>query len=224
MSTRGAIGFVANGKWYVTYNHSDSYPSELGMNVLEFCKSVTDWNGLKERVTHITLVDENSPVPPDLLEKYSCYGVTHFCGVSVNGGREDDWYNLLRDLRHGRILYEIYVGNVEHMLDNHMFLAESLFCEWAYIIDLDEMVLHVYKGLNEVCQKETPLPPDIDPTKNGFDRWGKQEGDEFYPVKLLYDYSLTKLPEFMLGVTNAFKKQYREEHQDNLVQALEKLK
>lgn len=224
MSTRGAVGFVADGKWYVMYNHMDSYPEELGMTVLEFCKSIEDQDNLKDRVRKVELVSEDAHPTPEQLELYEGYALTSILGVSVNGGQLDNWYNLLRQLQNGRILYEIANGNVIHMTDDHLFLADSDFCEWAYVIDLDEMTLNVYKGFNNKICDDTPLPPDIDPRQNGTQRWNEKGYEHNYPVKMLYAYNLKRLPEFMLGVTNEFKKQYRAEHQDNLVQALNKLK
>lgn len=35
------------------------------------------------------------------------------------------------------------------MIDNHDFLADSLFCEWAYIVNLDDSTFEVYKGFNQ---------------------------------------------------------------------------
>lgn len=32
------------------------------------------------------------------------------------------------------------------MIDSAGFLADSLFCEWAYVINLDDCVLEVYRG------------------------------------------------------------------------------
>jgi hypothetical protein len=206
MSTRGAVGFVANGKWYVTYNHSDSYPEYLGMHVLNFCKVVTDWEYLKTMVEKVTLVDSHSLPSQDLIDKYYVYSDT-----SVGNQNVDDWYCLLRSLQGDKILYEIALGNVEHMIDSHMFLADSVFCEWAYIIDLDEDVLRVYKGCDGGPFLDSTLPPDIDKAK--YDQWTFENiNQKCYPVKELYAYSLDNLPEFMLGVTNEFKKQYREQH------------
>ena len=34
------------------------------------------------------------------------------------------------------------------MIDSSDFLSNHLFCEWAYIIDLSEEVLHVFGGPN----------------------------------------------------------------------------
>ena len=39
MGTRGIVGFVSGGQEKLTYNHSDSYPSGLGVAVLEWAKS-----------------------------------------------------------------------------------------------------------------------------------------------------------------------------------------
>ena len=35
------------------------------------------------------------------------------------------------------------------MTDDHSFLLDSVFCEWAYIINLDTKELEVYRGWNE---------------------------------------------------------------------------
>lgn len=220
MSTRGATGFVANGKWYVTYNHSDSYPEWLGMRVLEFCKTIGDWNTVKANVEKVELVDghdDNAIPTPEQIELYVGYSMTHsHYGVVIDKGTLDCWYNLLRQLQGERILYEIAVGNVRHMIDSHMFLADSLFCEWAYIIDFDDHTLKVYKGKNEKIYPDTPLPPDIDPKINDNERWKDSNGFGYYPCKMLYAYDLERLPEFMLGVTNEFKKEYRLERMESI--------
>jgi len=39
MSTRGLYGFIENGEYVATYNHSDSYPSGLGSEFLTACKN-----------------------------------------------------------------------------------------------------------------------------------------------------------------------------------------
>jgi|WetSurSiteA1Bulk_404760.scaffolds.fasta_scaffold00318_9 hypothetical protein len=206
MSTRGAVGFVANKKWYVTYNHSDSYPEYLGMHVLNFCKAVTNWEYLKTLVEKVTLVDEDIKPTQDLIDKYSIYSDTNVGNQSL-----EDWYCLLRCLQGEKILYEVALGNVEHMIDDHMFLADSLYCEWAYIIDLDDFTLKVYKGGNNKAFSDTPLPSDIISTEYDEEVY-KNIKEKYYPVKMLYAYDLSKLPEFMLGVTNEFKKEYRERH------------
>lgn len=175
MGTRGAIGFVLDNEWYVMYNHGDSYPEWLGTHVLEFCKTVTDWDEVKENARKIKLVEET-----------------------------DELYFKLHDLQDGELFYRIANGTADIVLDAHLFMADSLFCEWGYILDFDSMYLRVYKGKQHNPSKDSFLPSDID--KNHKDE------DGFYPVKELYAYDLYNLPEFMLGVTNEFKKRYRLRH------------
>lgn len=174
MSTRGVTGFVLDEKWYVMYNHGDSYPEWLGTHVLEFCKTVTDWDKIKENASKVKLVEET-----------------------------DELYFKLHDLQGEGIFYRIAEGTADIMLDAHLFMADSLFCEWGYILDFDNMLLRVYKGKQKRATYESFLPSDINKSYNE---------DGFYPVKELYAYDLYNLPEFMLGVTNEFKKEYRLKH------------
>jgi hypothetical protein len=204
MGTRGATGFLADGKWYVTYNHFDSYPEYLGMRVLEFCKQVKDWEALRENVKSLTLVNEHEKPTDEQMQEYANY----YSNPNVDDHPVKDWYWLFHSLQGEGILYAVEKGDVKHMIDDHTFLANSLFCEWAYIIDLDKMKLRVYKGFQKKPPNEkTVLPEDINREKATI-----EEIDyAYYPVLLLYAYSLYELPEFMLGVTNKFKEQYRAE-------------
>lgn len=46
MSTRGLYGFIENGEYTATYNHSDSYPSGLGIEFFIAAKS-KDFSGME---------------------------------------------------------------------------------------------------------------------------------------------------------------------------------
>lgn len=209
MSTRGVTGFVADGKWFLSYNHSDSYPEWLGMRVLEFCKQVEDWNALRENVLSVTLVDENVSPTPEEIDLYMGYYANP--NERILGYKREyvDWYWLLHSLQGEGLLYEVEKGNLKHMTDYHGFLANSLLCEWGYVIDLDDMTLKVYKGFQETPPVNTPLPPDISPDYFYESCVGVTK---YYPCKMLYAYSLYNLPKFMLGVTNKFKEEYHKEH------------
>lgn len=194
MSTRGAVGFKLDNEWKVTYNHSDSYPEQLGMRVLEFCKQVDNWDSMKYRVGIVRMVSQDSTPSVSDIHYYNQYS-----DLSVSNQSLQDWYCLLRGLQGGKILYEIEAGRCEIMIDNQLFMGDGLFCEWAYVIDLDDMTLKVYKG-GYKSKHDTFLPKGIG---NKPDDYG------YYAVKLLYAYDLYNLPEFILGVTNDFKAYYR---------------
>jgi hypothetical protein len=181
MSTRGAYGFKANGKYYVTYNHSDSYAKGLGAEVVKFCDYVNakdGWNALKSKVKKVTLVNEDKKPTRAQIRKYAVYGNT-----AVGNQTLDDWYCLLRNLQYGEILYGIESGKVKHMTDSFEFMADSLFCEYGYIINLDEMTLDFYRGFQEKpCKNNLPLPMVAD------------KDTKYYPVTLRAVFQLDGLP------------------------------
>ena len=69
------------------------------------------------------------------------------------------------------------------LVDSIEFSADSLFCEWAYVIDFDQNVFEVYKGFNTVpaTGRFADMPTD---------------SKEYYPVTLLKSYALDDLPCF----------------------------
>lgn len=178
MGTRGTFGFVIAGDEKLAYNHWDSYPSGLGVDTLKFLRE-TDVDALKERAGHLLLVDpESTPSKEERqhLAKYS--------NLSVSEQTDEDWYCLLRENQ----------GNYEEtleagvMIDGSDFPLDSLFCEWAYIIDLDHEMLEVYKGFQNEPHKAGRF---AERASEGRDAYG---GAKYYPVALVAAYPLRELP------------------------------
>ena len=120
-------------------------------------------NGLFDR---IYLVDERM-VPTD--EEINICLKNKWCDFDVSNRSKHDWYCLLRKLQGHP---ELYMNTEETvpMIDNHNFLTDSAFCEYAYVINLDENVLEYWKGFQKIPQKNN--------------RYGKGCEDGFYPCKL----------------------------------------
>lgn len=138
MGTRGMIGFRFNGEDKLAYNQYDSYPTSMGASAVNAVRKFND-EQLAGTAKRLTVVDQASSPPADLAERYS--GLTD---SRVSTGT--DWYATLRHVQ-GEI--EPYVtGGVDHMTGNVSFLSASLFCEWAYIINMDDRTLEFYKGFN----------------------------------------------------------------------------
>lgn len=138
MGTRGAYGFYKSGITKVTYNHFDSYPSGLGKNIIEFIKetSVEEMNKIFDS---IILVNEDDTLSFEQIKEVSKVIETEVYNII-------SWYELLRPVQ-GDL--GVYKKGLRYMIDNAEFLKNSAFCEWAYIINLDENILEIYRGFQK---------------------------------------------------------------------------
>ena len=137
MGTRGAIGFRKNGKDKVMYNHFDSYPTGIGVNMGDFAKEFTN-EVMNELADKMVDVSDTKPTNEQISE------CAPYCNLQVSEQSTADWYCLLRDT-HGNLKY---LENVPYYENSNSFLEDSLFCEYAYIINLDTNCLEFYKGFN----------------------------------------------------------------------------
>lgn len=179
MGTRGAYGFRLNETDYIIYNHWDSYPGGLGQSILDQLLG-QDIDQMREAVAKLQPVNDRTDHPtPELIEKYKSYADTN-----VGNQDLDDWYCLLRRTQ-GTII-PFLTGGVEHYIDGAGFLLDSLFCEWAYIINLDTEMLEIYSGFHQ-----NPGDPESDgryaatPDPNGSHR-----NTNYYGVRQIYQVPL----------------------------------
>ena len=164
MATRGAFGFRLDGRDKVSYNHYNSYPECLGRAVVEFIAQTPD-ESLLSVARHVTLVNSKN-IPS--AEQRAYYAP--LVDPKTTDGTLTDWRSLLEAADGQPSAYTVgvsetrswnhrraeYVSSpvaspvvVRHILDAAYFLADSLFCEWAYLINLDDRTLEVYRGLNQ---------------------------------------------------------------------------
>jgi hypothetical protein len=176
MSTRGAFGFRIDGVDKIAYNHSDSYPEGLGDTVVS---CITVWlqqmgaEDLRAQVRALRVVDHNSKPSEQDKEELAAY-----YDRNVGNKSKDDWYCLLRHTQ----------GDPEAILDAGVlvdaaaFLKDSSSCEYAYIVNLDELTFEVYRGY----QKERhTLGRYASDTPNEYDR---------YPCAMVGSFRLTSIP------------------------------
>ena len=180
MGTRGAVGVINNGKYFVTYNHWDSYPDSLGQEIVDFCQRLSEQNieQLKEKISKVQLVNEDCPPSKKTIERYVS---NRFYSKSVSSGKKTEWYCLLRDLQGVEMLRAILNGTCSHMIDSLDSLRDSLFCEYAYIVNLDNNSLEFYEGSNKSPDTNSPLPlPQV-------------EDRGYYPVRFNGRYPLDNI-------------------------------
>lgn len=172
MGTRGLYGFRKNGEDKLTYNHWDSYPDCLGDTMVRFCKE-TSIEELNEIFDRIVLVNEgDKPTKAQILECAEYYN------GSVSNQSIEDWYCLLREAQGNP---DVYKHGLKYMIDNKNFIKDSLFCEYAYIINLDDNYLEFYVGFQ--------TKPNID------NRYGTEKDGNYYPCRMAKCYPLE--PEYV---------------------------
>lgn len=181
MGTRGFVGFNANDRETISYNHWDSYPSGLGLTVLSFVRHLnTDTeNHYRELAANLKHVNEDVPPTRDQVVELIKYS-----DLAVSSRDAEDWYCLLRNT-HGNPSAILSCGYAEH---NSEWPKDSLFCEWGYMVDFDARKFEVYEGFQTT-------PPQ-------FGRWAGQsprpryEGDTggYHAVELKATYDFDDLP------------------------------
>lgn len=109
-----------------------------------------------------------------------------------------DWYCLLRRLQGNFNMYQKMIDNSNkiYMINSIDFIMDSLFCEYAYIINLDDNMLEFYTGFQHVPQEGNRYGTES--TYEGHD------GTKYYPCKLLKTFSLNEIDDVdvIVGVMN----------------------
>lgn len=175
MGTRGLYGFRKDGVDKLTYNHFDSYPSYLGANIIRFIKNHSQ-EQLNTLYNRIVLVKEDQKPTPE--QKAFCVRAGLY-NEAVSTRSIDDWYCLLRNLQGDMGAYAKLLALEDmpiYMIDSHEFIKDSLFCEYAYIVNLDDNVLEFYVGFQ--------TRPDAN------NRYGVESDEGYYPCKLIRRFPL----------------------------------
>jgi hypothetical protein len=163
------------------YGQWDGYPDGNGVKILNFLKTA-DLDVFKKKMENVRFATEKDEKEiEEYLESIGC---------------KDGWMNseqavqyhemfsyLSRDIG-ANILNLIYRSHDEVMVhDQTEFAADSLFCEWAYLINLDKNVLEVYQGFNKKPLGKTQR----------FKYFEKPE-EEYKPIRCVKTFKLDSLP------------------------------
>ena len=178
MGTRGLYGFRKNGVDKTTYNHFDSYPDCLGWAIAQFCAENPEPE-MDKMFDMIEMVSESGK--PTKAEIMFCVE-NDLCDTGVSSGRVEDWYCLLRNIQGDlkRLGAIIRKHGKAYMIDNSGFIKDSLWCEYAYIINLDTHKLEFYKGFQKVPDRGN--------------RYGMgRSRDGFYPCVLVAEIPLCEI-------------------------------
>lgn len=90
------------------------------------------------------MINQDAPISTQDRIRYK-----QFFDSSVSTG--EDWYSLLRNTQGNLEAYRD--TNLVHMIDDRNFMQDSLFCEWAYIYNIDDECLEIYRGFQDMPQE-----------------------------------------------------------------------
>ena len=170
MGTRHQIAIQINGEYKVAqYGQWDGYPSGQGLEVLWFLRDQMDE---KIFVNNLRNVHQLTEWERDTLFDRGEDNVLKRLFPEFD--RDTSW----------QILPIIQRGNCFRIINQITFAADSLFCEWAYVIDFDKRTFEVYQGFNK-----EPLTPE-----DRFYELREYEELPYHGVKLVKSWSLDGLP------------------------------
>lgn len=177
MGTRNLTCVVRDGEFVVAqYGQWDGYPSGQGATVLSFLQT-TDWNEFVKRLDQVRWLTEEE------VEK-----INSEIDEQTEGKALPDLYPWLSRDAGADVLS--YIGNLSEgeelaLRDAHAFAGDSLFCEWAYVIDVNNAELSVYRGFNQDPEADNGIFANFDDL---------EDSESYEPVRLVTTYNVTQLP------------------------------
>lgn len=187
MGTRNLTMVIYKGEPKIAqYGQWDGYPGGQGSTILKFLFKMMNEGRLeefKERVQKLRWLTKEE------IEKLDEIG--NWKSSYPYLGR-DTGADILNAVLFGKMYIisglsgkEEIDTNVEFLVDSSDFAEDSLFCEWAYVIDLDKEEFEVYKGFNNHPLNESERFFSL-----------QKEDKKYKPVRLIKSYSIKSLPSF----------------------------
>jgi len=195
MGTRNLSMVIYKKKTRVAqYGQWDGYPEGQGAIILKFLRprinSVKKMLDFTEKLLQVKFIDEVKQKEIDAF--MASIGSKDGWMTTEQSEKYHAKYPLLSRDNGAEVLKKIMETPEEELFlhDSTSFAADSLFCEYAYVIDLDKNQLEVYVGFNKKpIEKTERFYKLLKVAKK--DRKGK---DMYYPVRLAAVYSFDALP------------------------------
>ena len=141
MGTRHITAVYCDGEYKIAqYGQWDGYPSGAGVNVLKFAQRISDpytRNEFREKVRKCRWISNE-----EIDER----------NRKIESGEVTDWTKVWPELSRdtGSDILGMVMESDGLVLQNDIeFVADGLFCEWAWVIDLDKGTFEGYEGFNK---------------------------------------------------------------------------
>jgi hypothetical protein len=176
MGNRGLFGFRYKGKYYLFYNHWDSYLTGLGADIISQIKEAIDHNRLdewKEKLLLLEIVNEDIEPTVEQIEK-----LKPFTDLTVNRRSTSDWYCLLGKCQ-GKLQANLDSGIYFDSGYSESDLMGDLFIEYSYVVNFDDNTLDCYCSEKEIGKFPLEALPDLPALqKIEKDLWDEENAEE----------------------------------------------
>lgn len=200
MGTRHLTLVQQGGSYKVAqYGQWDGYPEGQGETVVEFLQTIKTKKALADFTNKVSSLVEISK--KELNQRWKECGAdgSGWVGLDVSDEFSKKYPHLNQDCG-AEILNLVSDGTVKEVFLEVDFAKDSLFCEWAYVIDLDAGTFEVYKDFNN-----RPLNKNARFYFDGHKSEPHEKRDKnykvipnkfyyYYPIRLKKKYSLKKIP------------------------------
>jgi len=189
MGTRHLISVYVDGEVKMAqYGQWDGYPAGQGSTVVAFLREV-DLDAFVAQARKTRMV-----TPTALKALWVAAGAdpdSDMVNMTVSDAFKEANPQLSRDSGAGTLPYIMLAEDPVVNVDSTSFAGDSLFCEYAYVIDLDSMTFEAYKGfINEPHSDgrfaDLPYAPPAH---------RKDQPREYWPVRLVGSWPIRDIPE-----------------------------
>jgi len=190
MGTRNLTCVFIGGEYKVAqYGQWDGYPRGQGATILSFLSDAKQRRQLKQKVGQCYFATD-AEIDAAWAAAGSTDGLATMEMAKKLKGTHPQFsrdtaacvLGLVAGLKKGQRF------PVENSIE---FASDSLFCEWAYVIDFDKGTFEVYKGWNTGCLCKAERFSSL--TKK-LKKGEEEKENYYYPVRLVRAYPLSKLP------------------------------
>lgn len=189
MGTRGLTIVHHEGKYKLSqYGQWDHYPGGQGLTILDFLRDKLRGSFVTQKLPLLYEPDEAT-----IKQWYADAGAapdSQWVSMDIADKFKAAHPTMDRDMG-GKILE--YIQNADGPVPVRIdvdFAADSLFCEFAYVVDFDSNKFEVFKGFNT----EQPLTEADRFYHLPLREAAKSSGEQYYPVRLLASFDIDNLP------------------------------
>lgn len=218
MGTRNLTAVMLNGKYVVAqYGQWDGNPGGQGRTALEFCLDNLQTQEGKEKFKK-QLARTRFITEQEIKKVYAKIGVkSDATYLDMDQATKFDELLPHLDRDHGAEILQIVLNSQEKEIllqDSIEFAGDSLFCEYAYVIDLDKNTFEAYKGFQESPIAETERFYSFKIEKE------HRQKKQYYPVALVASWSLDSLPT-VEKLCKVFKTEEDEDYEEEQEETIE---